>query len=72
MSWLEGLQLIVLQVPQSIITEVASEADRKKHSTFALRSFVEENRQLTWCPSPGEHSGLLSEQSYNSVRMHHT
>lgn len=44
----------MLQVPQSIITEVASDTDLKKYSSFALRSFVEDNRQLTWCPSPGQ------------------
>lgn len=49
-----SISAIVLQVPQSIVTEVASEADSKKYCTFALRSFVEDNRQLTWCPSPGQ------------------
>lgn len=49
----------MLQVPQSIVTEVASEADRKKYASFALRSFVEDNRQLTWCPSPGEHPAFV-------------
>jgi ariadne-1 len=47
----------VRQVLVSIIKEVSSEADRRRYDTYALRSFVEDNRQLTWCPSPGcEHA----------------
>jgi hypothetical protein len=38
--------------------EVANESDRRKYASFALRSFVEDNRQLTWCPSPGQHSAI--------------
>ena len=42
-----------LQVPQSVVKEVVTEADAKRYDTYAMRSFVEDNRQLTWCPSPG-------------------
>ncbi|BDA49808.1 probable E3 ubiquitin-protein ligase ARI7 [Coccomyxa sp. Obi] len=44
-------------VPQSVVKEVVSEADAKRYDTYAMRSFVEDNRQLTWCPAPGcEHA----------------
>lgn len=37
--------------------EVVSEADVRRYETYGMRSFVEDNRQLTWCPSPGcEHA----------------
>ena len=48
---------IVAQVPQSVVKEVVSEADVRRYETYGMRSFVEDNRQLTWCPSPGcEHA----------------
>ncbi|KAK9905069.1 hypothetical protein WJX75_009180 [Coccomyxa subellipsoidea] len=44
-------------VPQSVVKEVVSEADVRRYETYGMRSFVEDNRQLTWCPSPGcEHA----------------
>ncbi len=44
----------LLQVPQSVVVEVAEQAWRKKYETFQLRSFVEDNKRFIWCPLPGE------------------
>ena len=35
-----------LQVPRAVILEVASEADKRRYETFAMRSYVEDNRCL--------------------------
>lgn len=36
-----------------VIKEVVSKVDMERFETYAMRSFVEDNRQMTWCPSPG-------------------
>ena len=54
-----------LQVPQTIIRRVSSDADEAKFSQYALRSFVEDNKRLTWCPAPG--GALLSPGRANQV-----
>jgi ariadne-1 len=41
-------------VPTAVVTEVASVPAREKYTRFAVRSFVEDNKQLAWCPAPGE------------------
>ncbi|GAB4818029.1 hypothetical protein N2152v2_005075 [Parachlorella kessleri] len=44
-------------VPQSIVLKIAEPALRDKYQTFQLRSFVEDNKRLIWCPLPGcEHA----------------
>lgn len=44
-------------VPQQVFTHVADAAHAEKHRRYAVRSFVEDNRRLTWCPAPGcEHA----------------
>ncbi|EIE18671.1 IBR-domain-containing protein [Coccomyxa subellipsoidea C-169] len=44
-------------VPAAVVKEVVSESDARRYDTYAMRSFVEDNAQLTWCPSPGcEHA----------------
>ena len=43
----------LLQVPQCIIRRVSSGADEAKFLQYALRSYVEDNKRLSWCPAPG-------------------
>ena len=33
------------QVPKAVVMEVASKGDRRRYDTFALRSYVEDNRR---------------------------
>eukprot|EP00798_Chlamydomonas_sp_ICE-L_P010388 gene10388-8330_t len=40
-------------VPVKFVTEVASPADQAKYKEFALRSFVEDNRKISWCVGKG-------------------
>ena len=42
-----------LQVPQQVVREVASAQQLARLQNYALRSFVEDSRTLTWCPAPG-------------------
>lgn len=49
--------MLGVQVPQQVFTHVADAAHAEKHRRYAVRSFVEDNRRLTWCPAPGcEHA----------------
>ena len=41
------------QVPRRIVLEVAAPANVERYQRYALRSYVEDNRKLTWCPAPG-------------------
>lgn len=37
--------------------KVASAGEKERYGRYALRSYVEDNPRMTWCPSPGcEHS----------------
>ncbi|KAL6748380.1 hypothetical protein V8C86DRAFT_2879354 [Haematococcus lacustris] len=40
-------------VPADLILSVAEPADAERWSTFALRSFVEDNRNMSWCVGQG-------------------
>ena len=45
------------QVPKSVVVEVANQADQERYNRYALRSYVEDNGKLEWCPAPGcEHA----------------
>ena len=41
-----------MQVPATVIDEVACEDDKERYKRFRLRSFVEDNRMYEWCPAP--------------------
>ena len=41
-----------VQVPLHVIDEVACEEDKSKYQRYRLRSFVEDNRLVEWCPAP--------------------
>ena len=41
------------QVPEEVFREVASPDQHAKLQQFVMRSFVEDNRTMTWCPAPG-------------------
>ena len=43
----------MLQVPHQVVREVASAQQLARLQNYALRSFVEDSRTLTWCPAPG-------------------
>ncbi|KAF5175750.1 E3 ubiquitin-protein ligase arih1 [Thalictrum thalictroides] len=40
-------------VGQDMINMLASEEDKVKYSYYFLRSYVEVNKKIKWCPSPG-------------------
>lgn len=39
-----------MQVPQGVLLEVLDKRHEEKYRRYAMRSFVEDNRRLTWCP----------------------
>ena len=41
-----------IQVPTSVIREVACEEDQERYRRYRLRSFVEDNKNMEWCPAP--------------------
>lgn len=41
------------QVPRTVLQRVSSDQEQEKLSSFELRSYVEDNKRLTWCPAPG-------------------
>lgn len=44
-------------VPVEVIMEVSDVQDQEKYARFALRSYVEDNDSLEWCPAPNcEHA----------------
>ncbi|KAK9833366.1 hypothetical protein WJX84_001950 [Apatococcus fuscideae] len=40
-------------VPAALVTEVSDPKQREKYHLYSLRSFVEDNQKLEWCPAPG-------------------
>ena len=47
-------------MPVSLINEVLTKPDdRVKYETFALRSFVEDNRKMSWCTGEGAWGGVV-------------
>ncbi|XP_073030980.1 probable E3 ubiquitin-protein ligase ARI8 isoform X2 [Primulina eburnea] len=40
-------------VGQDMVNKIALNDDKVKHSRYFLRSFVEDNRKMKWCPAPG-------------------
>ncbi|XP_075078462.1 putative E3 ubiquitin-protein ligase ARI8 [Nicotiana tabacum] len=42
-----------IMVGQSVTVILASEKDRLKYYDYLIRSYVEENRRIEWCPAPG-------------------
>uniref|UniRef100_A0A1J3E640 RBR-type E3 ubiquitin transferase n=3 Tax=Noccaea caerulescens TaxID=107243 RepID=A0A1J3E640_NOCCA len=48
-------------VGQDMFEKLASQEDKEKYYRYFLRSYVEDNRKMKWCPSPGcEHAIDLS------------
>ncbi|CAI0425427.1 unnamed protein product [Linum tenue] len=46
-----------IAVTEDLINKIADEIDRKRYQKYLLRSYVEENRKLKWCPAAGcEHA----------------
>ena len=42
-----------VQVPEEVFREVASPDQLARLQQYIMRSFVEDNRAMTWCPAPG-------------------
>ncbi|XP_047321608.1 probable E3 ubiquitin-protein ligase ARI8 [Impatiens glandulifera] len=40
-------------VDQDMINSLALKKDKKKYAQFLIRSYVEENPKIKWCPAPG-------------------
>ncbi|XP_027355496.1 probable E3 ubiquitin-protein ligase ARI7 [Abrus precatorius] len=40
-------------VDGDMVRELASESNKKKYDRFLLRSYVENNKKMKWCPGPG-------------------
>ncbi|GAX74338.1 hypothetical protein CEUSTIGMA_g1787.t1 [Chlamydomonas eustigma] len=40
-------------VPTALVREILEPEDLGKYETFALRSFVEDNKRMSWCPGKG-------------------
>ncbi|RWW11580.1 hypothetical protein GW17_00024805, partial [Ensete ventricosum] len=40
-------------VGQDIVELLATDEDKEKYSRYLLRSYVEDNRKIKWCPAPG-------------------
>ncbi|RZC63571.1 hypothetical protein C5167_025340 [Papaver somniferum] len=40
-------------VGQDLINLLVSEEDKQKYSRYILRSYVEDNKKIKWCPAPG-------------------
>ncbi|CAM6037537.1 unnamed protein product [Sphagnum compactum] len=40
-------------VGEDLVYDLVSEDDRRKYSRYLLRSYVEDNRKVKWCPAPG-------------------
>ena len=37
------------QVPIDLVADLTSPEDRAKYQEFTLRSFVDDNRKMSWC-----------------------
>ena len=46
------------QVPTALVRELAPRDDLAKFEEFTLRSFVEDNRKLSWCADFGVWGGF--------------
>ena len=44
-------------VPRSVVVAVSDDAHRRRYEDYEMRSFVDDNKALTWCPAPGEPGG---------------
>ncbi|XP_042483690.1 probable E3 ubiquitin-protein ligase ARI8 [Macadamia integrifolia] len=40
-------------IDQDLINQLVSDEDKEKFSRYLLRSYIETNRKIKWCPSPG-------------------
>ncbi|URE38105.1 IBR domain [Musa troglodytarum] len=40
-------------VGQNMIDVLATDEDKEKYSRYLLRSYVEDNKKMKWCPAPG-------------------
>ncbi|KAJ4974464.1 hypothetical protein NE237_007638 [Protea cynaroides] len=58
----DGIGCLMLRCPdpsctaaidQDMINRLASEEDKEKYSGFFVRSYVEWNKKIKWCPAPG-------------------
>lgn len=38
-----------MQVPSSLVNDVLSQKDRDQYAYYQLRSFVEDNPNMSWC-----------------------
>ena len=43
----------MLQVPKTVLHRVSSDQEKDKLDQYALRSYVEDNKRMGWCPAPG-------------------
>jgi len=41
--------LFIMQVPVALVKEHAASDDLNKYDTFILRSYVEDNKNMSWC-----------------------
>lgn len=41
-------------MPRRVITAVVDAAHQERYDDFAINSFVDDQRQIVWCPAPGE------------------
>uniref|UniRef100_A0ACD5TRX2 Uncharacterized protein n=1 Tax=Avena sativa TaxID=4498 RepID=A0ACD5TRX2_AVESA len=56
-----------LAVVRDLVHDVADDEDRQRYDRFALRSYVEENKKMRWCPSPGCALAVDGEQCGDQV-----
>ncbi|KAI7836399.1 hypothetical protein COHA_009731 [Chlorella ohadii] len=47
-------------VPRSVVFSVADAPHRQRYEEFAVRSFVDDQRQIAWCPAPDCQNAVLS------------
>ncbi|CAA7027310.1 unnamed protein product [Microthlaspi erraticum] len=40
-------------VGHDMVDKLASEEDKEKYNRYFLRSYIEDNRKMKWCPAPG-------------------
>ncbi|KAK9806726.1 hypothetical protein WJX72_000715 [[Myrmecia] bisecta] len=59
-------------VPRDLIFEVASKGDQAKYLQYGVRSYVEDNRAMGWCPAPGCENAVecLVEVSSEPLDIH--
>eukprot|EP00884_Botryococcus_braunii_P023086 jgi/Botrbrau1/9461/Bobra.0252s0082.1 len=49
-------------VPRSVVMEVLPQSGREKFEQYELRSYVDDNKKLTWCPAPNCENAVESLQ----------